>query len=111
MPGNHADIAVMRIKNNAEIAHAKNMVYLKSVGNRTGVMDMAFDWYAISLANVVFAYRRGTSFISTFAHSAQRMSGNVERSDNHADIGHGIGSRGLSLFFGKNGVPQWRHFY
>jgi hypothetical protein len=107
----HADIAVMRVHNNAEIAHAKNLHYLKSVGNHTGIMDLAVDWYGLSLANVVFAWRRNTNFISTFAHSAQRMSGNNERSDHAAGIGHGIGSRGLSLYFGKSGQPVWRYFY
>ena len=148
----HADIAVMRVKNNAEIAHAKNVQYLKKVGNHTGVIDMTMDWYALSLANVVFAWRKGTNLISTFAHryvcmcvcmhvyvsaslshthlinppslippllslshththSAQRLSGNTEKSDNKHGIGHGIGSRGLSLYYGKNGVPQWRYFY
>lgn len=107
---NHSNIAVMRIHNNAEIAHAKNLHYLKHAGNSTGVMDLVVDWYALSLANVVFAWRRGTDFISTFAHSAQRLSGNTETSDHAAGIGHGIGSKGLSLYF-KNGGPHWRYFY
>jgi len=107
----HADIAVMRVKNNAEIAHAKNLNYLRSVGNHSGVLDLALDWYGLSLSNVVFAWRRGTSFISTFAHSAQRLSGNTEKSSHKSHIGHGIGSRGLSLYFGKNGQPIWRYFY
>ncbi len=77
----------MRVKNNAEIAHAKNIAYLRSVGNHTGIMDLVVDWYALSLANVVFAWRRNTNFISTFAHSAQRLSGNNERSDHKAAIG------------------------
>lgn len=106
----HANIAVMRVKNNAQIVHAKNMGYLRGAGNNTGVMDLVLDWYALSLANVVFAWRKGTNFISTFAHSAQRMSGNNEPSNNTAGIGHGIGSRGLSLYF-LNGKPTWRHFY
>lgn len=106
----HANIAVMRVKNNAEIVHAKNMGYLRGAGNNTGVMDLVLDWYALSLANVVFAWRKGTNFISTFAHSAQRLSGNTEYSNTSAGIGHGIGSRGLSLFFNR-GRPQWRNFY
>lgn len=107
---NHSNIAVMRIHNNAEIAHAKNLHYLKHAGNNTGVMDLVVDWYALSLANVVFAWRRGTDFISTFAHSAQRLSGNTEKSDHNSGIGHGIGSKGLSLYF-KNGGAHWRYFY
>ena len=106
----HANIAVMRVRNNAHIVHAKNVGYLRGAGNNTGVMDLVLDWYALSLANVVFAWRKGTNFISTFAHSAQRLSGNAEPSNNTAGIGHGIGSRGLSLFFQK-GAPAWRHFY
>ena len=105
----HANIAVMRVKNNANIVHAKNTGYLKSAGNNTGVMDLVLDWYALSLANVVFAWRKNTNFISTFAHSAQRLSGNTERSNDSAGVGHGIGSKGLSLFF-KNGRPMWRTF-
>ena len=106
----HANIAVMRVKNNAQIVHAKNMGYLRGAGNNTGVMDLVLDWYALSLANVVFAWRKGTTFISTFTHSAQRLSGNNEHSNHSAGIGHGIGSRGLSLYFIK-GAPAWRHFY
>ncbi len=34
-----------------------------------------------------------------------------EKSDYENAIGHGIGSRGLSLCFGKNGRPVWRYFY
>ena len=107
----HANIAVMRVKNNAHIVHAKNVGYLRGAGNNTGVMDLVLDWYALSLANVVFAWRKGTNFISTFAHSAQRLSGNAEASNSSAGIGHGIGSRGLSLFFTGSKEPAWRHFY
>jgi len=91
----HANIAVMRVRNNAHIVHAKNVGYLRGAGNNTGVMDLVLDWYALSLANVVFAWRKGTNFISTFAHSAQRLSGNTEASNATAGIGHGIGSRGV----------------
>ena len=37
------------------------------------------DRYALSLANNVFAYRRDTNMLSTFAQSAQRMSGHTEK--------------------------------
>jgi len=108
---NHGDIAVMRVKNVAEIAHAKNLDYLRSVGNNTGVLDLALDWYGLSLSNVIFAWRRDTNFISTYVHSAQRLSGNSEKSSHESGIGHGVGSRGLSLYFGKKGQPVWRYFH
>jgi len=106
----HANIAVMRVKNNDHIVHAKNIDYLKQAGNNTGVIDLILDWYALSLSNVVFAWRRDTDLISTFAQSAQRMSGNTEESDLQAGVGHGIGSKGLQLFFNKRGMPLWREF-
>jgi hypothetical protein len=106
----HANIAVMRVQNNDHIVHAKNIDYLKQAGNNTGVIDLILDWYALSLSNVVFAWRRDTDLISTFAQSAQRMSGNTEESDLHAGVGHGIGSKGLQLFFNKRGMPVWREF-
>lgn len=106
----HANIAVMRVKNNDHIVHAKNIDYLKQAGNNTGVVDLILDWYALSLSNVVFAWRRDTDLISTFAQSAQRMSGNIEESDINAGVGHGIGSKGLQLFFSKRGMPVWREF-
>jgi hypothetical protein len=58
----------MRVKNNAQIAHAKNIGHLKKAGNNTGVMDLVLDWYSLSLANFVFAWRRDTDLLSTFAH-------------------------------------------
>lgn len=73
----HANIAVMRVKNLGGIVHAKNIGYLKGANNNTGLMDLTLDWYSLSLANVVFAWRRDTDILSTFAHSAQRVSGNT----------------------------------
>ena len=70
--------APMRVKNKAHIVHAKNTGYLKGNGNSTGVMDLVLDWYALSLANFVFAWRRDTDMLSTFAQSAQRMTGHSE---------------------------------
>ena len=53
-----------------------------------GLLDLVFDWYALSLANVVFAWRKGgTDMISTFVHSAQRVSGTTERTDPDAPVG------------------------
>lgn len=107
----HANIAVMRVKNNAQIVHAKNIGYLKSAGNNTGVVDLILDWYSLSLANVIFAWRRNTDMLSTFAQSAQRLSGNTELSDNNAVVGHGMGSKGLQLYFNRHGHAVWRNFY
>jgi hypothetical protein len=58
----------MRVRNNAQIVHAKNIGYLKQAGNSTGVMDLVLDWYSLSLASVILAWRRDTDLLSTFAH-------------------------------------------
>ena len=108
-------VAVMRTKNNAEIAHAKNAAFFRSVGKGTGPFDLAVDWYALSLSNVIFAFRRGTAKLSTFAQSAQHMSGNTEMTDLKKAIGHGMGSVGLSLYFKMEQKdwwdPVWKWFF
>ena len=108
------------------IAHGKNIKNLKETTNNTGVVDLALDWYAISLANHILSWRRDTHLISTFAQSAQRLSGNTEstsknkieneggtRNTHYHGIGHGRGSRGHNMYFGRNNpfLPQWREYW
>eukprot|EP00596_Hydrurales_sp_CCMP1899_P010222 CAMPEP_0119038304 /NCGR_PEP_ID=MMETSP1177-20130426/7133_1 /TAXON_ID=2985 /ORGANISM="Ochromonas sp, Strain CCMP1899" /LENGTH=334 /DNA_ID=CAMNT_0007000701 /DNA_START=439 /DNA_END=1440 /DNA_ORIENTATION=+ len=52
----HKNIAVMRLHNNGQIMHGKDISVLKKAGNNTGVMDLALDWYALSLSNFMFAW-------------------------------------------------------
>jgi hypothetical protein len=100
-------INVMRVQTQF-IHHVKNLNLLKTVTNNTGVLDLVFDWYALSLSNLVLAWRKGsTSMISTFVHSAQRVSGNLERTNPHAPLGHGIGTKGYQLLKDKRGYPKW----
>ena len=61
----HKHIAIMRVKSDHHIVHAKNIGYLKR--NSTGVMNLVLDWYCMSLSNVIFAWRRDTTMLSTFA--------------------------------------------
>lgn len=61
----HPHIAVMRVRSDHHIVHAKNLGYLKR--NTTGVMNLVLDWYCMSLSNLIFAWRRDTDLISTFA--------------------------------------------
>lgn len=58
----------MRIKNTDHIVHAKNLDYIKQQGNFTGLMDLLADWYFLTLSNYIFAWRRNTDILSTFAH-------------------------------------------
>lgn len=66
----------------------------------------------------------GMSFISTFAQSAQRLSGNTQstklnvdkdtgghRNQQYYGIGHGRGSRGHNLQTARNGALQWREYW
>jgi len=86
----------------------KNLAKLKKETNNEGVLDLVFDWYALTLANVIFGWRKGsTSMVSTFVHSAQRVSGTTERTDPHAPPGHGVGTKGYQLTKDKRGNPKW----
>ena len=56
----------------------------------TGLLDVVFDWYSLALSNTVIGWRKGyTEHVSTFVHSAQRVSGTTERTVIGAPIGHG----------------------
>lgn len=90
-------INIMRIESKG-IHHVKNLAKMKQLSDNEGVLDLVFDWYALTLANYVFAWRKGgTTMVSTFVHSAQRVSGNTERTKPNAPIGHGIGTGGYVL--------------
>jgi hypothetical protein len=69
----HAHISVMRMHTDDLIVHAKNIGYLKTAGNATGLLNLVLDWYAMSLSNVVFAWRRDTDLLSTFAQVRRHL--------------------------------------
>ena len=104
-------INIMRV-DAASIHHVKNLAKLKEATNNEGLMDLVFDWYALSLANVILAWRKGsTHLISTFVHSAQRVSGNREKTNPTGIPGHGVGTRGLQLMKNRRGSPQWNFMW
>ena len=102
-------LKIMKVETRG-VFHAKNMARLKDATQNDGLLDLVFDWYALSLANNVLAWRKGgTSMVSTFVHSAQKVSGTTERSNN-AD-GKGIGTRGYQLIKTKNGGLKYDFFW
>jgi hypothetical protein len=102
-------LKIMKVETKG-VFHAKNMARLKDATQNDGLLDLVFDWYALSLANNVLAWRKGgTSMVSTFVHSAQKVSGTTERSNN-AD-GKGIGTRGYQLIKTKNGGLKYDFFW
>jgi hypothetical protein len=76
---NHANLTVMRVRTGQHIAHAKDLGWLRS--ESAGVFTLVADWYALSLANLVVAWRRDTALLSTFAQSARLFSGNSRVAD------------------------------
>lgn len=63
--------------------------------SRRVMQALAFDWYVISLCNVVLGWRLGGSTLqSTFLHSAQRMGVEKCRGEGGANV---KGSRGFVL--------------
>lgn len=103
----HLDIKVMRVETSS-IHHVKNLEKMIKLSNGEGLLDLVFDWYALTLANVVFAWRKdGTNMLSTFVHSAQRVSGTTERTDIDNPESNGIGTKGYQLIKNKHGYYHW----
>jgi len=102
-------LKIMKVETKG-VFHAKNMARLKDATQNDGLLDLVFDWYALSLANNVLAWRKGgTNMVSTFVHSAQKVSGTIERSNN--ENGNGIGTRGYQLVRTKNGGLRYDFFW
>ena len=108
----HHEIRVMRVKTKG-IFHVKNVAKMKEKTNDEGILDMVFDWYALSLTNVVLAWRKsGTGIVSTFVQSAARVSGTIKRSLIHRGLGNGgVGTFGLQLQCNKHGQYNWNPFW
>jgi hypothetical protein len=102
-------VRIMRVDTKA-IYHVKHLAQLKSATNNEGVLDLVFDWYALSLSNSILAWRKGSSnMVSTFVHSAQKVSGTTERTDNA--LGRGIGTRGYQLMRDRRGNMYFDLFW
>lgn len=108
----HFDIKVMRM-DATSIYHVKNLARLKNATDNEGVFDLVFDWYALSLANKIFAWRKGSSgLISTFSQSASRVSGTTHRTMPLAPLNEGgIGTKGFQLEKDKRGNVHWKQFW
>ena len=60
--------------NASSIKHIKHISFDDTTPDQ-GLVDTAFDWYALSLARVIFAWRTGfSSVVSTFMQSATSVS-------------------------------------
>ena len=53
-------IKIMRVETKF-IYHVKNLALFKSATDNEGLLDLVFDWYALSLANSVYAWRKGST--------------------------------------------------
>lgn len=68
---------IMRVDSQS-IYHIKNMLHNNVESKADGLLDLVFDWYALSLANTIYAWRKGgTNMISSFVQSAQKLSGTL----------------------------------
>ena len=106
------DIRVMRM-DASSIYHVKNLARLKNATNNEGVFDLVFDWYALSLSNKIFAWRKGSSgLISTFSQSASRVSGTTQRTMPLAPLNEGgVGTKGYQLEKDKRGNFHWKQHW
>eukprot|EP01031_Cornospumella_fuschlensis_P027819 gene27819-33595_t len=51
---------VMRV-DSPSIYHIKNMLHDNVENKADGLLDLVFDWYALSLANTIYAWRKGST--------------------------------------------------
>mmetsp|Transcript_30722 Transcript_30722/g.51963 ORF Transcript_30722/g.51963 Transcript_30722/m.51963 type:complete len:558 (+) Transcript_30722:77-1750(+) len=102
-------INIMHVESKG-VFHAKNIKRLKDATSNEGLLDLVFDWYALSLANNIYAWRKGgTSNLSTFVHSAQKVSGTTDRTN--VDKGRGIGTNGYALIKTRSGGMRYDRFW
>lgn len=90
----------------SHVVHSKNLAYVRDSNNHTGMIDLVIDWYALSLSNKIFAWRRDTSLTSTFVHSSRRFS-NKNASKDHNNR---IASHGFQLNFHGGSRFDWKGF-
>jgi len=104
-----SDIQIMRVDSMYGIVHAKNMMKLKEMTNATGVFDLAFDWYAMTLCNTLLTYRNYYNWMqSTFSWSASKVSGTKLPSNIAAPRNtSGIGTLMYRLVKARNGHSMW----
>ena len=92
---------------NDKIIHIKDKEKFRDTNN-TAAVTLTFDWYAMSLSNIILAWRRAfTNGISSFVMTAQKMSGTTDRSDTPG----GVGTRGYQLLKNRHGHTRFEQFW
>eukprot|EP01036_Dinobryon_divergens_P022795 gene22795-31091_t len=90
------------------IVHVKNMYKNYNFTSDSGLFDLLLDWYFLSLSKTLLAWRKGNS-LSSFAYSAQRISGNMSRSD--ANLQNGLGTTGYLINNDRKGRIKFDPFW
>lgn len=95
--------------NSKHIVHTKHLNSLIASTNGEGLLDLALDWYMLTLCNAILGWRKGFSpGISTFMMSAQRVSGNKARTNTFVPVDQGgIGTKGYLYLRNKRGATYW----
>lgn len=92
--------------NSTKIVHIKDTVKFKDDAH-ISLINIVFDWYAMSLSDNILAWRRAfTAGISSFAFTAQKMSGGADRSDRS-----GVGTKGFQLLRNRHGHLRFEMFW
>lgn len=97
-----------KLNSESIVVHVKNLHKISELEMRKGLFDTFFDWYMLSLSNSLIAWRKGNS-LSSYAYSAQRISGNASLSN--ADSRTGIGTIGYLLNIDRRGRLKFDNFW
>lgn len=86
--------------------HSKHrLVTIDGVLQKNNLLDIAIDWYMLSLSNHIYAWRVGSGTGSTFVGSASRMSGDLNNTNQIAPLGAGgIYTKKWQLVKNRRGV-------
>lgn len=83
---------------NATVSHVKHGSVADAASSFTRAV---FDWYALSLSNVVITYRKELKGASTFVWSAARVSGTRDRTN--FEVGASVGTQAFQFHRDRGG--------
>ena len=101
------NISVNYLRTNG-IVHVKNMYKNNNFTSDSGLFELFLDWYLLSLSKTLLAWRKGNS-LSSFAYSAQRISGNMSQSDEN--LKNGLGTNGYIINNDRRGRIKFDSFW
>jgi hypothetical protein len=120
--GNINKVLLLQL-NSENLMHSKNIHSVSNEDKDDIIFDISFDWYILSLSNLLLAWRKNQN-LSSFVFSAQKYSGTTELTTIHNEnsricsdnitnnCNRGIGTIGKNLnFHHRSGMSIFNRFW